>query len=361
MDFRLHCRAPVLAALLFALASPVAVAATVEVVKRPYCTVRLSGKIEEGDKQKLEAAVELAKKDETKRDNDLTNGETAVCLNSPGGSFSEALLILDYLSTSELGTMVDRGDACHEACAFAFMGGRFRYYHATTLPIRRLHVDAELGFRTPSFKAAEGAYDKAAVQQAYANGSRVISALVAKDLEFSTLGDRGRIVPRALMLEILGKEPEDPLMTETIDQAGRWGIELVGFRQPAELTRRVLLQACVNEGNWLGRNSGIEVSGENLDAAVQLSKSKARVRFDKLGPKRSDSCTVDVYRSPKSGLFIDAHFNTAGTKQYVPALGFLEEQVTGGGGDRGRVGESPGIKLWAIFPPDTQLRDIREK
>jgi hypothetical protein len=358
----LSCRCAIAAAALaFVLHPPGVAAATVEPVKRPYCNVRLDGPIEQGDLKKILAAIEKSNKAQPRPENDLVGGTSNVCLNSNGGSLPEALRIIDHFSAHlDIGTVVDRGDACHSVCAFIFMGGRFNVFHAITSPVRRLHVDGVLGFRTPPFKAEQGAHDKTDLQKAYAEGARAVSELVVRDGSNRSFSDKDRILPRTLMLELLGREPDQPLLIETVNQAGRWNIELIGFRQPAELTSRMLLQACANRSNWSDQKRIAADGSPATDAAVKLDAGKFRTTFEKLGPGRDISCVADVFKSAERGYFIAVQLGGDEGTSSVPEIDFLKEQVTTSS-DFGKVGLSPGVALWSIFPPETRIRDLGDR
>jgi hypothetical protein len=364
--------ASVLAALSFLLALPLltpdpAAAATVEIVERAYCNIRLSGPIEDGDLKKILAAVEqvearnekLSEPERLAREANLVGGSNNLCLDSPGGSLAEALRIMEHFAEHvSIGTVVDRGEACHSVCAFVFMTGRYVVYHAITAPVRRLHVEGVLGFRTPPFRAQAGTHDRAVVQQAYADGARVIAELLKQDQRNDSFRDRDRVLPRALMLQLLGREPEDGLLVETVDQAGRWGIELIGHRQPKEITGKMLLQACVNEGRWREGIGGMAVPAGASEAPVKLEKSNHRTTFQGLGAAGDITCTADVFHAGERGFFIDIHASKSGPKHYAPDLGFFEEQVNKGS-DQSKVGLTPGTSLWGIFPPETKLSALR--
>lgn len=345
---------------------PEAAAASIEPVRRPYCNIRVDGPIADGDLQKIVSLVERIESDDSLKGGDVVNKTNNMCLNSTGGSIDEVLRIIDYLvENANIGTVVDEREECYAACAFLFMGGRFVLNHGVGLPIRRLHVAGTLGFKAPSFKAVSEVNDSRAVQTAYAEGARAIAALVSKDrVERNTAFDRDRVFPRSLTLEMLGRESEDPLLVETTEQAGKWRIDLVGYREPTEINDRLLQQACLNIGRWRGVLRALGETKSASEASVVLIKGRYRKVLKGLGVKGDSSCTVDAFRSKQGRWFVDVNLNQlnlAGTQGYEPAPGYLEERVTQNSGIESTVGLPAGVPLWAVYNPDTKLTALREK
>lgn len=333
-------------------------AASVTVVDRPYCNVRLDGEIAAGDLEQIQNIIAKFSDEETRpaRTNDKTAGSNSVCLNSPGGDFSEALRIIEaFTSEAGPGTVVDDGDACVDVCAFVFMAGRFRYYHAVTLPIRRLHKNGRLSFSAPG-AAGEGSR-AAAVSTAYSAGIKAIAQLLLKSLG-TEFYDRNRVVPQTLLLDILGLEPGEAVAVETVKQAGEWDIQVVGFKQPQVLTEAMLLQACRNYGGWRGELSDRDIAQPDPDREITLSDNKYRKTFEELGSRKQASCIADVFKDGSGTFHISVVVNSAGKPPYVPDPGFLAEQVTTGGGDEAKVGLSPGTPFWMILPPDTKIASL---
>lgn len=337
-------------------------AATIELVDRPLCRVRLDGPIEKGDLEKMLKAVEdveqrLASEAENGQGNAFSDWIN-VCLNSDGGDFSEGLRIIDHLKDNpDFGMAVDSGERCYSVCAFVFMAGRYNYFHELNLPVRHLHVRGTLGFQTPPFEPGKGAQDMAQVAAAYATGVRAISDLLEKS-EGDNFWDRDRILPRALMLEILGREPDEALEVTTIEQAAKWQIQVAGFEPPAALTDEMLLRACLNEDRARHRHfRGDAKNARPSQAPIALRDGKYRHEFTGLGPKGDGSCVADAYRDSRRNWFISVAVNAPGEEPYVPDANFLEEQVTNGS-DEARAGLPPGVPLWMVYPPETRLKDF---
>jgi len=331
-------------------------AAKIEYVKRTYCNVLLSGPIETGDLLKVKTALEnipdqFSQMPET--------GDTSnVCLNSRGGDLAEALAIVRFFSeTIRYGTVVDEGHECLDVCSFVFMAGSYDYYHSIAKPSRRLHVRGKLGFRAPTNKTSAGTYDRVAVQQAYTNASAAISGLIEIESSRKIRSDRNRIMPRPLMLEILGREPEEPLMLETVEQAWTWNIALVGYAQPKIITQRMLFRACAND--LLDRFS-IRISDEGAtDQPIELSNDRAMRVLRSLGPRKDYDCTVQVVRDASRGHFIDVNNNQRGREPYVTPFELFLEETKKQVSELNKVGLGIGEPIWSLLPPDTKLDALR--
>lgn len=46
-----------------------------------------------------------------------------VSLNGPGGDYHEGLALADFFRANNIATVIEKGDQCYSACAFAFLGG----------------------------------------------------------------------------------------------------------------------------------------------------------------------------------------------------------------------------------------------
>lgn len=327
-------------------------AAKIEYVRRTYCNVLLSGPIEKGDLRRLQSALENIPEQFSRMQ---ATGDTAnVCLNSRGGDLAEALAIVRFFSeTIRYGTVVDEGHECLDVCSFVFMAGSYDYYHSIAKPSRRLHVRGKLGFRAPTNKTGAGTYDRVAVQQAYTNASAAISGLIEIESSRKIRSDRNRVMPRPLMLEMLGREPEEPLMVETVEQAWAWNIALVGYVQPKIITQRMLLRACAND---LRDRFSIKISDDGAtDQPIELSNNRATRVLKSLGPRMDYDCTVQVVRDANRGHFIDVNNNQRGRDPYVTPFELFLEETKKQVSELNKVGLGIGEPIWSLLPPETKL------
>jgi len=91
-------------------------------IRPPAIHVTLSGEIEEGDAQRIEAAI-----------TQYTVGSGLFMFDSPGGSLMEGLTIgrliqsLPYTTNAQVGTMDNPDAICASSCVYAFLGADYRY------------------------------------------------------------------------------------------------------------------------------------------------------------------------------------------------------------------------------------------
>lgn len=156
-----------------------ATAATLELGGDDYmqCIATLSGPIESGDAQALGTVVKALRAEaeaDERKSLGLTAGEPVftkfgtqrLCLDSPGGSLTEAIKMGDILYSEQLGTAVARDASCQSACAVLFLAGtELLTGDGATGPNRILHATARLGFHAPSLAVPDDQYSKAAVEK----------------------------------------------------------------------------------------------------------------------------------------------------------------------------------------------------
>ena len=154
---------------------------TVENSEATMSVVSLSGSIERGDAQRVQA--HLAQ---------MPRGRPiAVQLHSGGGSIDEALTMGLYFNANGIHTYVSgKGQRCLSACALAFLGGR----DATSG--RTSHVkstEAALGFQGIRTVVADAEFTVADMQRAFANTQNTLLRItdylveVGADIEFLSL------------------------------------------------------------------------------------------------------------------------------------------------------------------------------
>jgi hypothetical protein len=164
-----------------------------------------------------------------------------LCLNSLGGSYQEALEITKYLLSSMIPTVVDANARCYSACAIIFLGGGM-FEEATHVPNRWLHVRGELGFHAPYLQGIESrSYTAAEIEEAARLGIRAIRALarLARGYHVSDT-----FLPKALLVEIVSKEPWEAFVVDTTFKATKLDILLFGARTRPPVTVSTLGNAC---------------------------------------------------------------------------------------------------------------------
>lgn len=177
----------------------------------PLCRLQLTGPIETGDADRLSDLLYP-----------LDLSYERLCLDSPGGSFMEAVALAEMLYRRGIVTVVGDGMACLGACGFVFMGGHeVEWVFSTRVlgarddwppPERILHAGGTL-----SFAVTAGADDHAGDTLA------AIRRLLTTDTDSSP--GAPLVSPDLMALAILATS-ETPLLVDTIDKARRWGIEI---------------------------------------------------------------------------------------------------------------------------------------
>jgi hypothetical protein len=325
------------------------------------CELKLDGPIQEGDGDKLSAALDaLPLPAESSRTN------VSVCLNSLGGNYDEALkLITILLKRTNVATVIDRGAQCFSACAFLFMAGNAQRSEDGELgPDRTLDVRGTLGFHAPYLKG--GATDATAATTE--NFSRGVSA-IASLLEI----DRRELYPRGLLGKALKVDPDHLLYIDTIEKAGVWSIKLKGYKVPAVLTSRMLDQACRSKDLWtnfshtvLGRAADDpeelhgtrqsdfpEIRGTN--DPIKLVQGKHRETLDMFGYEATSLCVADVFTDGKKHLFLA--LSMVPTDQQGPDQNQLFQQILVSVKDPLTL-DVLATPLWYVFPPETALKSI---
>jgi hypothetical protein len=115
------------------------------------CHIRLVGETSSGDAKRIEDAFSAAIERRPIKINDPLENSTVMCLDSPGGSYIEALSIMDLLKDRGIGTVIERESRCYSACAFIFMAGQVQADEGMSYPWRQMHFAGRLGFHAPYF------------------------------------------------------------------------------------------------------------------------------------------------------------------------------------------------------------------
>ena len=326
------------------------------------CQVKLEGPIQEGDSDKLSAALDAVPlPPESSRTN------VSVCLNSLGGNYDEALkLITLLLKRTNVATVIDRGAQCFSACAFLFMAGNAQRSEDGELgPDRTLDVRGTLGFHAPYLKTGAGTDVAEATIENFRRGVFAI----AKLLEI----DRRELFPRGLLGKALQVGPGYLLYVDTVEKAGVWSIKLKGYKAPAALTSRMLDQACRSKDLWtnfshtvLGRAAddpeelhGLrqsdfpEIRGTN--EPIKLAQGKRRETLDMFGFEATNLCVADVFSDGKKHLFLS--LSMVPTDQQGPDPDQLGQQIMASSNDPLTL-DVLATPLWYVFSPETTLKSI---
>lgn len=200
------------------------------------CSHRFSGSIEKGDLAKF---------------NIIRPGQTitVLCLDSPGGSFAEAVKIGEFMKEQNIGTLLERDAKCLSACSLIFMSGSYYAHEVGSLFWRIMHPKAQLGFHVPSLIVEEGNYQKESVEKAYQIAMKSISEMIFKLVRKSGyIG--GDTMKTGLVGHMISTPFDQMYMIDTVDKVGRWDIRLEPAPARGRLTDRQYYHACENLQKW---------------------------------------------------------------------------------------------------------------
>ena len=215
-----------------------AIAATISVreVPRTGCNIHLHGEIVSGDAERFAEALDEHSERWARGD----GGFPILCLDSPGGSFREALEIVSHLLRDRIVgaiTYVPDGARCESACAIIFLAGS-KDNHALN-HARVIHPNAKLGFHSPSLLLRGKDFSADDIARSYSLALETVAQII--DLRKLNL-----FLPDSLLDGLLRTPPEDMLYLETIEQAARWNIGVFPVAFPEAASQLDWLNACEN-------------------------------------------------------------------------------------------------------------------
>ena len=231
---------------------------------RDFYNFSMTGPIEPGDAEKLSRLIDDNVSEPTGifRSNRLT-------LESPGGSLDPAIALANLVRNYGIATYVDAGKECLSGCAIVFMAGSWKDGDDAKDANRRMHHTARLGFHAPFAFAETDSIDpevaRLLLKDAERGGSIAASRLVRLSLD--------GVLPASLVEELLQYEANVFLYVDTVDRAGRWGVQLenAGAMQLAagiveKDDHEKLSRHCDNLVHW-----GIDVAHEGRDGSYGLT------------------------------------------------------------------------------------------
>lgn len=106
-------------------------------------TLRVTGRFEQGDGDKLRVMLAALKARTTR----IANQPLATAeLSSSGGDLFESLKVGYLFREYEVATLVRKGDICLSACAMAFLGGTASRMPPLPVPSRTIEIGGQVGF-----------------------------------------------------------------------------------------------------------------------------------------------------------------------------------------------------------------------
>ena len=230
------------------------------------CSHRFTGIVEKGDLQKFDIVEE-------------SQTITVVCLDSPGGSFAEAVKIAEHLKKKTIGTKLEAGARCESACSIMFMAGSYWAHEVGPLQWRIMHPTAKLGFHVPALSVAEGTYNKQSVETAYNLAMRSVSEIIFKLV--STEGFEAGDSMRASLLGHMMSTPYSQMFyVDTVDEAGRWGIMVGPTRELETVSKEQIYLGCQNIRKWEKDESAIGAGkADGLSNWVRTEQKHGQFRY----------------------------------------------------------------------------------
>lgn len=105
-----------------------------------------------------------------------------VTLNGPGGDYFEGLALADFFRANNIATVVEKGDGCYSACAFAFLGGTgFSSFDRIGKYIdRMIEPGGTVGFHAPYRDEASlrTALEERTASEVFSEGRNALSLMV---------------------------------------------------------------------------------------------------------------------------------------------------------------------------------------
>jgi hypothetical protein len=198
--------------------------------------IRYTGDVKIGDSDQLRAILDGHKYDYAR-----------LHLHSDGGEFRESLKVAAIVYQYGITTSIDEDKECYSACAVIFMAGRELGYEGPASTSRYLNISGQLGFHAPFLLLdCQAASTCAPDREVYRDAMLDISNLL--------LGSTSLKWPPSLVGEMLRTPPEDALSIKTVDQAGRWYIDLFGYAVDSKPTTKRLTISCLNAFRWADEN-----------------------------------------------------------------------------------------------------------
>lgn len=278
--------------------------------ERIICNLILEGLVQIGDLDKLKNAVN-------------SDQYPRLCLNSPGGSYKEALRIAKFLMDESIGTAVMEKDVCASACAIIFMAGSAPWKGRLN---RFMHPSSILAFHAPYLPGTLGRHHmRGDIAVAFQAGIRAINRLIRL-----AEGTVPNFFPNDLLRAMLDKGPNETYAIDTVGKAIRYRIHLFGGRTPP-LTESNFCNACVN---YFYKATGAYARGGDTEICTnRVSRPQARsfpqglrLEFDLLAP-RGGACVVDLEKSSGTikSWFLHPHYperNQFGRTGYALTLAY---------------------------------------
>jgi len=109
-------------------------------------------------------------------------------------------------------------------------------------PSRRLHAKGTLGFHAPFLQVSAGTYDKIEIDNSFKAGILALAELLALEPDYP----HAEFFRKELIVEMSRRGPNEVFLIDTVRKAIKFDIEIYGLREPSQITRRMICNACGN-------------------------------------------------------------------------------------------------------------------
>lgn len=271
-----------------------------------------------------------------------------ICLDSPGGSFVEALKIANIINKLSFGTVVPRNARCESACALIFLAGTFLTEGERYAADRHIHATAKLGFHVPSLslpKRPDGKFDSVEVMKAY---KIAIKSMAVIQESSSLLNMRS-----SLLVQMLSTPPDSMFYIDTVGKAIRWHIGVYGTKIPTKLGAHQVQIACN-----AAVSSDFDSQGEygftgSTDSGREPFEPTNNLSFTRNGPVDNLN-----YEGRRSGYLQEAASNCAFSYKAGYQNGALKPGYMPGRVEFTDENISVAIGPHFLFSPDRKLTSI---
>lgn len=329
------------------------------------CDLILEGEIVEGDREALEKGLSTIL--------DTWNSFSFfLCLRSPGGNMKEAIRIAQFVRATQrpsIATVVEDSQTCASACALIFLAGnaparvgafpqRFLHprgrllYHASRLDLSGYSEDALMSHLTTQNKDGSGLKER--IADLYAEGLRDVQSVLNtfKGLSYQREDLGEPWVRQSLFLEMFAQDPNEWICADNVDSAGRWRIQVFGFKPPKTPAKPDYEEMCRNAFNWRS-DSFVEGSENTIDEFFDLKMPKPQSKKPRKDgdPEPLEPRVTMLMQAPMSQITCVVEGDAA---RREPVTEESEHQVTfeNGGGMRMELGAT------AFFKAGTPLPDL---
>lgn len=319
---------------------------------REFARVSLNGSIQPGDSNRLK---ELFTKELP--DYFPDSSYVSIYMNSEGGSFTEALNLIDTFSDLRISTFIENGAICFSACALAFMGGSGIVANEFRV-LRSIEPGGKLGFHAPSLALPKsGVVPTELLQSSYATALEAISGV------FERRESHG--IQSSLIQKMIATPPSEIYVLETVDDFARWQIDVEMNEDKWIPDTRDIARICTQYDAWLNGQSIFEIEQNSArqnapDMQQHVSEWEKKVHFYE-PPGRTGIRSVYAYASDQ-GMTISTcvvkltHFRgiwfpVVFSSNSPPEVAIEAAMQSDGGGYR--------VKMLHALPYDFKIENLR--